>query len=69
MNNDILKGKWKQMRGKIREQWGIFTGDNVHKINGKSDRVTGMLQERFGLAKDKAELGLNKLLGRMNNKR
>jgi uncharacterized protein YjbJ (UPF0337 family) len=61
MTNDILAGKWKQMRGKIREQWGNLTNDDVDKINGKSDVLVGMLQERYGYAKDKAGLEVNKL--------
>jgi uncharacterized protein YjbJ (UPF0337 family) len=55
MTNDIFEGKWKQMRGKIREQWGKLSNDDVDKINGKSDGLVGLLQERYGYAKDKAE--------------
>jgi uncharacterized protein YjbJ (UPF0337 family) len=62
MTNDIFEGKWKQIRGKIREQWGKLTNDDVDKINGKSDRLVGLLQERYGYAKDKAEFEMNKLL-------
>ena len=62
MTNDIFEGKWKQMRGKIREQWGKLTNDDIDKINGKSDRLVGLLQEHYGYAKDKAEFEMNKLL-------
>lgn len=68
MTNDIFEGKWKQMRGKIREQWGELTDDDVDKINGKSDRLVGLLQERYGYAKDKAGLEINKLIERFDKK-
>jgi uncharacterized protein YjbJ (UPF0337 family) len=68
MTNDIFEGKWKQMRGKIREQWGELTDDDVDKINGKSDRLVGLLQERYGYAKDRAGLEINKLMERFDKK-
>ena len=68
MTNDIFEGKWKQMRGKIREQWGKLTNDDVDKINGKRDILVGLLQERYGYAKEKAESEINKLLEGFNKK-
>src|SRR5262245_19908987 len=55
MNADILKGKWKQMRGKAREWWGDLTDDELDTVNGRVDTLVGLLQERYGYAKDAAE--------------
>jgi len=55
MNQDIVKGKWTQLKGKVREQWGKLTDDDVAQIDGKSEAAIGRLQERYGYAKDQAE--------------
>jgi uncharacterized protein YjbJ (UPF0337 family) len=55
MNEDRIKGNWKQFTGKIREQWGKLTDDDLDVIAGKREQFLGMLQERQGLARDAAE--------------
>jgi len=54
MNEDILMGKWKQLKGKIKEQWGDLTDDEIDKLEGRKDRLIGALQERYGMSKDEA---------------
>ena len=55
MNQDIVKGKWTQLKGKIREQWGKLTDDDIVQIDGKAEAAIGRLQERYGYARDHAE--------------
>ena len=55
MNNDRLAGNWKQMKGKIKEQWGKLTDDEVDQLEGQSEQLAGKLQERYGMARDEAE--------------
>ncbi len=55
MNEDILKGKWKEIKGGLKEQWGKLTDDDLVQIEGKVDKLTGILQEKYGYSKDKAE--------------
>jgi uncharacterized protein YjbJ (UPF0337 family) len=55
MNWDQLKGQWKQTEGKIRSKWGKFTDNDLQVIAGKRDQLIGKLQERYGIAKDRAE--------------
>ena len=55
MNNDILAGNWKQFKGKILEEWGDLTNDDLDKIQGRRDQLAGKLQERYGYAKEEAE--------------
>jgi uncharacterized protein YjbJ (UPF0337 family) len=55
MNNDILAGNWKQLHGKILEQWGKLTKDDLDVIAGRRDQIVGKLQERYGIAKEEAE--------------
>jgi uncharacterized protein YjbJ (UPF0337 family) len=58
--NDILQGNWKQMRGQVKEWWGDLTDDDLTKIDGKRDKLVGALQERYGYAKDRAEIEVNR---------
>jgi len=54
MNKDTLSGDWKNLKGKIKEKWGKLTDDDIDVIEGRRDQLTGAIQKRYGLAKDKA---------------
>lgn len=54
MNSDILKGKWKQLKGQVQAQWGKLTNDDLDRIEGHSEELTGVIQERYGYARDRA---------------
>jgi len=55
MNWDTAAGNWKEIRGKVKEKWGKLTDDDLTFIDGKREQLLGRLQQRYGLAKDKAE--------------
>jgi uncharacterized protein YjbJ (UPF0337 family) len=55
MNWDIAAGNWKTFKGKVKEQWGKLTDDDLTRIEGKRDQLLGVVQQRYGLAKDEAE--------------
>lgn len=55
MNWDQIAGEWKNMKGKIREQWGELTDDDMDRIGGKKDQLVGTIQSKYGLAKEEAE--------------
>jgi len=55
MNSDILKGEWKQLKGRIRQQWGRFTDDDIARINGDREIFLGKLQELYGRTREQAE--------------
>lgn len=55
MNEDTLKGKWKQLSGKMKEQWGKLTDDDLKVAEGNSEYLAGKVQERYGVARDEAE--------------
>jgi uncharacterized protein YjbJ (UPF0337 family) len=55
MNKDILQGKWRQMRGEMKKWWGKLTDDDLDKIEGDRDKLIGLLQEKYGYSKEKAE--------------
>ena len=62
MNRDILEGKWKQVKGSVKEKWGQLTDDELDKAAGRFDKLAGLLQERYGYAKDQAEQELDEFL-------
>jgi uncharacterized protein YjbJ (UPF0337 family) len=68
MNTDILKGKWTEMKGKVKEQWGKLTDDDLDRIEGRSDQVIGLLQQRYGYAKDQAEQEYNRFTERWSER-
>jgi uncharacterized protein YjbJ (UPF0337 family) len=55
MNKDIFEGKWKQMRGQAKVWWGKLTDDDLDKVEGKYDKLIGLLQEKYGYTKQQAE--------------
>lgn len=55
MNWDRIEGNWKQLKGKTIEQWGKLTDDDLDVVAGKRDQLSGVIQERYGVAKEEAE--------------
>ncbi|WP_205340528.1 CsbD family protein [Denitrificimonas caeni] len=60
MNTDIFEGKWKQIKGDVQARWGKLTDDDLDVAEGNSTYLSGKLQERYGLTKEKAEDEINK---------
>ncbi|MGH6848611.1 MAG: CsbD family protein [Methylocella sp.] len=54
MDWNRIEGNWKQLKGKIKEQWGSLTDDDLDKIAGKREQLEGKIQERYGIDKDVA---------------
>ena len=55
MNQDIIQGKWSQIKGSLKTQWGKLTDDDLARMDGNREYLVGKLQERYGWQKDKAE--------------
>lgn len=66
MNNDILEGKWKQIRGDIKSWWGDITDDELDQVAGQRDKLVGLLQEKYGYARSKAEAELDRRLKQLS---
>jgi uncharacterized protein YjbJ (UPF0337 family) len=54
MNEDKIKGQWKQLGGKLKTKWGKLTDDDVKIAEGDSEYLAGKIQERYGIARDEA---------------
>lgn len=53
-NKDVLEGKWKELRGRVRQQWGKLTDDELDRISGRYDELTGLVQQKYGYTVEKA---------------
>ena len=62
MNEDIFKGKWKELKGNIKEKWGDLTDDDVTEVEGKTEKLVGILQQKYGYSRDKAQEEYNKFM-------
>lgn len=55
MNSDQFEGKWKQLKGQVKQRWGKLTDDDVTALGGKKDELVGKIQERYGITREQAE--------------
>jgi uncharacterized protein YjbJ (UPF0337 family) len=55
MNPGTLKGEWKQLRGRVRKEWGKLTNDDIAAIKGDSEVLLGRLQARYGHTREEVE--------------
>lgn len=59
MNWDIIQGNWKQIEGKVKQQWGNLTDGDLAKVSGKREELEGVLQTRYGYSKDQVKKELD----------
>lgn len=62
MNSDRIEGNWKEMKGKIQQQWGKLTDDDMDQIDGRREELIGKLQKHYGKSRDEAEQEVDKYL-------
>ncbi|HIB63760.1 MAG TPA: CsbD family protein [Phycisphaerales bacterium] len=55
MNTDTLQGQWKQMKGKAQQKWGKLTSDELDRVEGRREELVGLLQEKYGYQRERAE--------------
>lgn len=55
VNEDKIKGQWKQLHGKLKARWGKLTDDDLTVADGSTEYLAGKLQERYGIARDEAK--------------
>ncbi len=72
MNEDVLKGKWQEITGTVKEKWGKLTDNALGEIEGKGEKLLGLLRKKYGYIKDKANLeyedgvGLAEIISRVH---
>jgi uncharacterized protein YjbJ (UPF0337 family) len=66
MNKDTMQGNFTQLKGKIKQQWGKLTDDEIDQMEGNAEILAGKLQERYGLQRDEAERQAKEFRSRNN---
>lgn len=69
MNQEILKGKWTEIKGEIQKTWGNLTGDDLEKTKGNLKSIAGLLQQKYGLAQEDASEKITELYSRFEDKK
>lgn len=59
MNSEQIEGKWTQLKGEAKNQWGKLTDDDLQQVEGNSQKLVGKIQERYGVEKEEAERQVN----------
>ncbi|MEK2687741.1 CsbD family protein [Bdellovibrio sp. GT3] len=62
MNKDVLQGKWNEIKGELRKTWGNITDDEFEKTKGDAQAIAGIVQQRYGLAKEDASKKVSSLM-------
>jgi uncharacterized protein YjbJ (UPF0337 family) len=65
VNWDVIEGNWKQVKGKAKEEWGKLTDQELSEIEGRREKLAGKIQERYGVARAKAEEAIDDWAGRL----
>lgn len=55
MNWDQIEGNWKQFKGKVQQQWGALTDDDLDRVKGSQQELEGVIQERYGKSREEAK--------------
>jgi uncharacterized protein YjbJ (UPF0337 family) len=63
-NKDIMQGKWHELKGQVKQQWGKLTDDDLQRLSGKREELTGVLQQRYGYGKAQADLEITSWLSK-----
>ncbi len=61
MNKLTWKGRWNELKGKVKQQYGDLTDDDLTYVEGQEDELLGRLQQTTGKTRDEVESWLNDL--------
>ena len=59
---DILLGKWHELKGQVRQQWGKLSDDDLVRLSGKTEELVSVLRQRYGYGRAQAEIEINNWL-------
>lgn len=68
INKDIFEGKWKEMRGQVKEWWGKLSDDDLEQAGGNAEQIVGLLQQKYGYTRQHAEDEFNQRIKNLKMK-
>jgi len=64
MNRDQIEGKWKELKGEVKRQWGKLTDDDMAQLDGTKDKLVGVVQQRYGYEREQASRDVDEFWNR-----
>jgi uncharacterized protein YjbJ (UPF0337 family) len=64
MNEQLIKGKWKEIKGEIQRMWGKLTGDELDQTEGNMESIAGIIQQKYGNEKEDVSEKLEDIMRR-----
>lgn len=68
INDNIIKGQWKEIKGEIQKKWGQLTNDDLDQVQGNVQALEGLLQKKLGFQQEHARTELSSFLERWTSK-
>tara|TARA_B100000123_G_scaffold256786_1_gene220202 strand:- start:1157 stop:1516 length:360 start_codon:yes stop_codon:yes gene_type:complete len=65
MNWDQIAGRWKQVRGHVKREWGRLTEDDVDRVDGQREKLVGLIQEAYGIEREEADRQIRNWFSRL----
>lgn len=65
MNWDQVKGKWTELQGQARQQWGELTNDDIAEARGDREELAGKIQQRYGKTREEARREVDEWAARL----
>jgi uncharacterized protein YjbJ (UPF0337 family) len=66
MNKEQFTGSWHELKGKVRQQWGKLTDDEIEKVGGSVEQLSGVIQHEYGCSRKEAEKQINDFLNKLH---
>lgn len=68
-NQDTIKGKWQEIKGEVHKAWGKLTDDEIEKTKGDAMAISGLVQQKYGLAKEDFNKKFAEIVNRFEEKK
>ena len=69
MNENVIKGKWLEMKGDLQKAWGKLTEDDLEKTKGDLKAISGLIQQKYGEAQEKSSAKLDEIFKKFESKK
>ncbi|MHB8512114.1 MAG: CsbD family protein [Actinomycetota bacterium] len=57
-----LESKWDEMKGRVKEAWGVLTDDDLKRVEGKWDRLVSTIKDKTGETVSDVERKLDQMM-------
>lgn len=68
INENVIKGQWKEIKGEIQKKWGQLTNDDLDRVQGDVKALEGLMQKKLGFQQEHARTELSSFLERWTSK-